>query len=97
MSPDPSETGRLSILGRLNRSPAGRWAAPAAAWLAYIVAFGPLHSLLDTHTGIAAFVPVVVVTAWCSGVLAGTAGGLITLPLTRCCRPHLAAMARARG
>ena len=63
-----------------------RWLSRSAAvagmaWLAYAVAYLPLHSVLDTYTDITAFVPVIL-TAWCCGAIAGTVAGLATIPLT---------------
>ena len=58
-----------------------RAAIAGVAWLAYAFAYGPLHRVLDTHTGITAFVPVVV-TAWCCGATAGAVAGLVAIPFT---------------
>ena len=54
---------------------------PALAWIAYLAAFPLLHPLLDTHTGITAFVPVVV-TAWYAGKVLGALTGVATVPVT---------------
>ena len=55
--------------------------APAVAWLLYVVVYGPLHTLLENHTGILAFVPVLV-TARSLGAWSGMAAGLGSIPAT---------------
>ena len=59
----------------------GRVWAPALAWLGYLAAFPLLQPLLDTHTGVTAFVPVLV-TGWCCGKILGGVAGVATLPVT---------------
>ena len=66
---------------QLRRGIPRRFAILSGTWLAYIAAYGPLHPFFGIHTGITAFLPVVV-TAWCGGSLAGAAAGLVTVPLT---------------
>ena len=53
---------------------------PAAAWLVYILFYGPLQDAFDTHTGVLAFVPVVL-TAW-HGALPGVLAGVAAVPIT---------------
>ena len=54
---------------------------PGVAWLTYLVGFGPLHNLFETHAGIFAFVPLVL-TAWHWGSVAGLVAGLAALGAT---------------
>ena len=55
--------------------------APTVAWVAYIVLYGPLRSLLGTHTGVLAFIPVLI-TAHSLGAWYGVAAGVASVPAT---------------
>ena len=54
---------------------------PVAVWVAYIAAYGGLHQLLGVHTGVTAFVPVLL-TGWLWGGVAGLIAGIAVVPLT---------------
>ena len=51
------------------------------AWVGYGLLYGPLHGLLGEHTGVTAFIPVLI-TGWYWGAVAGTFSGLMSVPVT---------------
>ena len=51
------------------------------AWVTYVAAYGGLHQLLGIHTGVMAFVPVLL-TGWLWGGVAGLIAGITAIPLT---------------
>ena len=51
------------------------------AWVVYGLVYGPLYALLGEHTGITAFIPVLI-AGWYCGAAAGAFAGLMSVPVT---------------
>ena len=51
------------------------------AWVVYGLLYGPLHDLLGEHTGVTAFIPVLI-AGWYCGAAAGAFAGLMSVPVT---------------